>query len=125
MQRTPIGAIDVWEPETRRERARGLLGREQLGPDEALLIRRCRSVHPFGMRFPIDVVLLDGDDRVVAVVPMPPRRLLLPRRRVRHVLEAAAGRGLDVAHEIHMPVPGALPSTTQPSPRGDSTKVPP
>jgi uncharacterized membrane protein (UPF0127 family) len=45
------------------------------------------------MRFPIDAVLLDRDDRVVSVVTIEPGRILLPRRRVRHVLEVAAGRG--------------------------------
>jgi hypothetical protein len=111
-----LGALVVVEPEGRRERRRGLLGRATLAPDRALLLRRCRSVHTFGMRFAIDAVLLDRDDLVVAVVPMPPRRLLRPRRRVRHVVEVAAGRGPGAAQEIHMPVPGAFPSTTQPSP---------
>jgi uncharacterized membrane protein (UPF0127 family) len=44
--------------------------------DDALLIRRCRSVHTFGMRFPIDVVFVDRDWRVVRVVrDLPPRRI--------------------------------------------------
>ena len=59
-----------------------------------MLFRRCRSVHTFGMAFPIDVVLLDRALRVVAVVAVPPGRLLLPRRGVRHILECAAGVGL-------------------------------
>jgi uncharacterized membrane protein (UPF0127 family) len=36
-------------------------------PDTALLLPRCRSVHTFGMRFPIDLVWLDRAGRVVAV----------------------------------------------------------
>jgi uncharacterized membrane protein (UPF0127 family) len=75
-------AIDL--PETRPERMRGLVGRAS---GRGLLLRRTRSVHTFGMRRPIDAVLLDGDDVVVAVVALAPRRILLPRRRVRHVLE--------------------------------------
>ena len=70
---------------------RGLLGRNKLGPDEALLLERTRSVHTFGMRFEIDAALLDRDFVVRAVVRMPPRRVLLPRRGVRHVLELVGG----------------------------------
>ena len=76
-------------PETRRERLRGLLGRDGLEPDEALLLERTRSVHSFGMRFAILAALLDREGVVRAVVPMPPRRVLLPRPGVRHVLELA------------------------------------
>jgi hypothetical protein len=46
------------------------------------------------MRFPIAAVLLDADLTVLNVVPMPPGRLLLPRRRVRHVLECPIGTEL-------------------------------
>jgi len=93
VRRERFGPFTVDVPETRRERARGLLGRDALSPDEGLLLRRCTSIHTFGMRFPIDAVLLDREDRVVAVVTIEPGRILLPRRRVRHVLEVAAGRG--------------------------------
>ena len=68
---------------------RGLLGRSELAPDEALLLERTRSVHTFGMRFEIAAALLDRDFVVRAAVRMPPRRVLLPRRDVRHVLELA------------------------------------
>jgi len=40
-----------------------LLGRERAGP--GLLIPRCRSVHTFGMRFPIDIVFLDSAGREI------------------------------------------------------------
>jgi uncharacterized membrane protein (UPF0127 family) len=42
---------------TRRERARGLLGREDL--EGVIILRPCRQVHTFGMRFPIDVAFCD------------------------------------------------------------------
>jgi uncharacterized protein len=67
-----------------RERMRGLIGSVG-GP--GLLLPHTRSVHTFGMRRSIDVVLLDAHLRVVDVVRLAPRRLLLPRRRARHVLE--------------------------------------
>jgi uncharacterized membrane protein (UPF0127 family) len=93
VQQVRIGPWLVWIPETLWERARGLLGRAQLEPNEGLLLERSRSVHTFGMRFAIDAVLLDRDDRVVEVVRLSPNRVLLPRARVRAVLEVAPGEG--------------------------------
>ncbi len=81
------------EPESRRERIRGLRGRGALPHRHAMLIPRCRSVHTFGMAFTIDAVLLDRANRVVTVFTMRPRRLLLPRRGVRHILECAPRAG--------------------------------
>lgn len=45
----------------------GLLGRSSLSAGEGLWIVPSSGVHTIGMRFPIDVVLLDADLRVVAV----------------------------------------------------------
>jgi uncharacterized membrane protein (UPF0127 family) len=79
------------QPETRRERMRGLLGRSRLAPGRALLLERTRSIHTIGMRFPIAVALLDPDLVVLSVRSVPPGRLLLPRLGTRHVLECAPG----------------------------------
>lgn len=73
-------------------RAKGLLGKRELPVGEGLLIRPCRGVHTFLMKFPIDLVFLDGDNRIVATVEnLKPQRLtkLLPRARA--VLELPAG----------------------------------
>ncbi len=74
-------------PQGRRERMRGLRDRGWLAPDHALLLPRCRSVHTFGMAFPIAVVFLDRDLKIVGVRRTSPARLVLPRARARHVLE--------------------------------------
>ena len=84
----PGGGWRVLVPETRRERMRGLRGHPPPGPREAMLFRRCRSVHTFGMREPIAVVFLDRGMRVVGVRHCRPSRFVLPPRRARHVLEA-------------------------------------
>ena len=49
-------------------RTRGLLGRPHLPPRMGMLIERCSSVHTVGMTYPIDVVFLAGDFRVLRVV---------------------------------------------------------
>ena len=51
------------------DRARGLLGRPPLKSGQGLLISPCRSIHTFGMRYPIDVVFLDATGTVSKVVP--------------------------------------------------------
>ena len=72
-------------------RLRGLLGRHGLGADEGLLLRPAGSVHMLFMRFPIDVVFLDGEDTVVKIVPgLRPWRFAAARRAKR-TLELAAG----------------------------------
>jgi uncharacterized protein len=78
-------------PQTRRERMRGWRGRSTAGPHDALLLDRARSIHTFGIRFPISAVLLDRDLVVRAVRPVRPGRLVLPRPGIRHVLECTAG----------------------------------
>jgi uncharacterized membrane protein (UPF0127 family) len=75
--------------ESRRDRRRGLLGRD--GIDGAILLRPARSVHTMGMRFPIDVAFCDADLRVVRVVRMPRHRVSRLVWRSRAVIEAEAG----------------------------------
>ena len=74
---------------SRRARARGLLGRE--GIDGAMLLPGTRSVHTFGMRFPIDVAFLDRDWRVVRVVTMKRGRITRLVVKAQVVIEAEAG----------------------------------
>ena len=42
-----------------------LLSRDRAG--EGLLIPNCRSVHTFGVRFPLDLLFLDNGHRVVEI----------------------------------------------------------
>jgi uncharacterized protein len=44
---------------TRRDRRRGLLGRDRLDPGVALVLLPCIGVHTAFMRFPIDVVFVN------------------------------------------------------------------
>jgi uncharacterized protein len=75
--------------EAYRSRAKGLLGRESI--EGALLLRPARSVHSFGMRFPIDVAFCDADLYVLDIVVLRPHRVTRPRWRARAVIEAEVG----------------------------------
>jgi hypothetical protein len=70
-------------------RAVGLVGRKRL--EGGLFIEPCRTIHTFGVRFPIDVAYLDRSGVVIGVNRLRPYRIGLPHRRARAVLEAEAG----------------------------------
>jgi len=106
-----IGSVRLLIPTTRRERRRGLLGLARIGPHDALLLERCRVVHTVGMRCAIDVVILDRERQPVDVITLRPGRIIRPRRRGRHVLETAAGRGLAIAQVIQAEPPPQPPNT--------------
>lgn len=76
-----------------RARLLGLahLDRAEAGP--GLLIPRCSSVHTFGMRFALDVYLLDESGAILAAHPrLGPRRAVV-MRRASAVLEIPAAEG--------------------------------
>src|SRR5437763_16273923 len=87
LQRVPARVLDdglvVHEATTLRARLLGLalLPRRSLPAGHALLIPHCRSVHTFGMRFPLDVTFLDERGRVLRLErDVAPRRVLFERR---------------------------------------------
>ena len=78
--------------ERARDRMRGLLGRDTLPEGQALVIRPCTSIHTFFMRFPIDVLFLDQQHRVLRAIPrMRPWRLTRIYPRASCVAELWAG----------------------------------
>ncbi len=82
-----LAAVEV--AESRRDRMRGLLGRERV--DGAFVLKPCRSVHTVGMRFPIDVAFCSRDMTVLRIVHMRPNRVTRPSLRGSCVIEAESG----------------------------------
>jgi uncharacterized membrane protein (UPF0127 family) len=77
--------------ETMFARLRGLLGRSGLSSGEGMLLRPAASIHTAFMRFPIDAVFLDRENRVVKVAAeLAPWRAAACRGS-RTVLELPAG----------------------------------
>ena len=72
-----------------RARRRGLLGRDSFSG--ALVLRPCRHVHTFKMRFPIDVAFCDVHGRVLRTSTLAPWRLSPIVRSSAFVIEASAG----------------------------------
>lgn len=71
-----ILAEDVIIADTLFKRIIGLLGKKGLKQDQALILRPCNSIHTFFMQFPIDVIFVDSDNKIVkAISNMRPFRI--------------------------------------------------
>ena len=64
----PVAAVAV--ADTSATRGRGLLGTDRI--EGALWITRCPSVHMMGMRYPIDVAVIDREGVVLRVKTIRP-----------------------------------------------------
>jgi len=85
-------AAHVTVADTFFSRLRGLLGARSFPQGEGLWIIPCRGVHTFGMLFPIDLLFLDAEQRVLtSVFSLLPNRLSPVYRRAASVLELPAG----------------------------------
>jgi uncharacterized membrane protein (UPF0127 family) len=86
------GGLQVYRAVTPHARLLGLALLDEVDPDHALLIQGCRSVHTFGMRFPIDVAFFGRDGEAVWVESeLSPRRVAGVLAAV-SVLETRAGQ---------------------------------
>ena len=72
-------------------RFRGLMGVADLPAGQGVLFPGTSSVHTHFMRFPIDVVFLDDERRVVAIRPKLRPWRFASAKGARSVLELAAG----------------------------------
>lgn len=70
----------------------GLLGRDSLAPGSALVLKPSGLIHTAFMRFPIDVIFLDGRQRVVATAAhLQPFRIAWGGWHARMAVELPAG----------------------------------
>lgn len=77
---------------TQRTRLLGLLGRPGLNEEEGLWIRPSNGVHTFGMTFPIDVIGLDCNNRILKMWDtLRPQRVTALYWKMQSVLELPAG----------------------------------
>ena len=86
------GGLRVAEARGRAARAKGLARLDAMPPAVALHIPRCRSVHTFMMRFPLDLIWLGRSGAVVRIDRAVPPRRVRTCLRARSVVEAGAGR---------------------------------
>jgi hypothetical protein len=76
LTRSTVLATRMEVADSSPKRNKGLLGRSRLAPGEGLWILPCEAVHTFGMKFPIDLIYLDGRNRIRKLCDdVPPWRL--------------------------------------------------
>ena len=93
-------------------RLRGLLGTRDLPPFHGLLIRPCKQVHSFFMRYALDLVFVDGGGRVLRTVPDFGRNRVSP-----YVWKAAAVLELPAGTLAHTPAEPGDVLAIEPQPR--------
>lgn len=73
-------------------RLQGLMFKKQMPTDEGFFIPDCNWVHTFFMRFPIDVVYLDTENKILHIDhSVDPWRFCAPRFKASHALELCSG----------------------------------
>ena len=92
LETVEIGGVTAEVARSFGARLKGLIGRRDLPPGRGLLILRCNAIHTFFMRFAIDAVFYDRQNRVVKVVRnvRPWRPFVWGGFRAVKVLETAA-----------------------------------
>ena len=91
-QKQKVIASNVQMARTFFERLKGLMFKEFMAESEGMIITPCNSIHTFFMNFPIDVVFLDKEYRVVKVYrSLKPWRVTPMFFSAKHVLELPGG----------------------------------
>jgi uncharacterized membrane protein (UPF0127 family) len=90
--------------DTSQKRRTGLLKHTGLAPGEGLWIAPSEGVHTFGMKFPIDVVFLTRNKKILKVRPNMVRGRISLSLRAHSVLELPAGTldqtGTSAGHQL-------------------------
>jgi uncharacterized membrane protein (UPF0127 family) len=102
--------LGVTVADTPFARMRGLLGRMRLRSDEGLWTFPCRGIHTFGLMFPIDLIYLDAEVRVIHLVEsLGPLRIAPIRMHSESVLElpprSIYGSGTQVGDQLMICTP--------------------
>jgi len=72
-------------------RVKGLLGRDSLPADTGLLLKPCKQVHTFFMKFTIDVIFLDKNKKIIHLETLKPFRVSKYVWKARAVVEFPEG----------------------------------
>jgi len=104
LQRERVAGVEVPVAAGARARLLGLAFLEREAAGAGLLIRRCSSVHTFGMRFDLDLVFLDRAGRAMRTVRGVGPGRIVSHRAASSVLELPAAGG-----EPPRPTPGVRP----------------
>jgi uncharacterized protein len=86
-------AEDVLIANTIFTRIKGLLGKKYFLPNQALILDPCNCVHTFGMHFPIDILFIDKECRIIQTIcQLKPNRISRMYWNSSKVIELPAGK---------------------------------
>lgn len=121
-------ALNVTGACTMPARLRGLIGKLGISPEEGLWVSPSRGIHTIGLLFPIDVIYLDANKRVVhlvehmrpfrigqirldcaSVLEVPPHTIYTSRTRVGDQLLIVPPAEMETDLKLSVPS-GAVPS---------------
>lgn len=74
------------------DRMKGLLGKKTMSTGEGMWVKPCMGIHTFGMKFPIDAVFLNKENKIVAInKDLQPNHMTSIHLDAASVLELPAG----------------------------------
>jgi len=81
----------VYKTTTLFDRLRGMLGRSEPRPEQAMVITPCNSVHMLFMRYALDIIFLDAKGTVLSLrTPLLPWKMAADMR-AKQVVELRSG----------------------------------
>ena len=86
--------------DTSQKRRTGLLKHQSLEPGQGLWIVPCEAVHTFGMKFPIDVLYLSKQKKVLKIRDNMKRSRMSICLRAHSVLELPAGFAAQTSTQV-------------------------
>jgi hypothetical protein len=85
-----------------KEKVQGLIGKEK---PEPLMLRTHFGIHTFGLKFPIDVLILNDENTVVSIKKdLKPNRIFLWNPKYEKVIELPEGTIKKKKIKINMPI---------------------
>lgn len=92
MQRSLELDLPIIKADTFMKRFKGLMFERKPYVNKGLHLTPCDSIHMFFMRFPLDIVFLDKENRIVDVRNnLQPWRIAIPKKRAFSTLELPTG----------------------------------
>lgn len=76
----------------------GLIDRKYLNNNQGLLLKKCKSVHTFFMKIPIDIVYLDKNYKILFFETLNPWRVGRFIKGTKHILELKKGESLNMRY---------------------------
>lgn len=74
------------------QKFRGLLGVQYLGEGQGIILSKCKQIHTFGMKFSIDVIVLDKKGLIIDFVgSVEPNKISRYYRKAYYIIELATG----------------------------------